>query len=98
MPAKTRNRVPQHDIADWANKARRDFLQIDSQVALTFSGIALAASNEEKKRRTTRTARTAYDTIMRLRNSVDLTDAEKCKLDQNLEQLKSELLRLGENF
>lgn len=98
MPTKTRNRIAQHGIADCANRAKRDFLQIDSHVALTFSGIALAASNEEKKKRTTRTARTAYDTIMRLRNGVDLTDAEKCKLDRNLEQLKSELLRLGENF
>jgi hypothetical protein len=98
VPIKSRNRALQPRIGDSGNNARRDFLQIDSQVALTFSGIALAASNEEKRRRNTRTARTAYDTIMRLRNGVDLTDAENIKLDRNLEQLRSELLRLGENF
>lgn len=98
MPTRTHNQTPKGGIAGQANEARRDFLQIDSQVALTFSGIALAASNEEKRRRTTRTARTAYDTIMRLRSGVDLSDAERDKLDRNLEQLKRELLRLGENL
>ena len=92
MPTKTRVRSPKRRSADRDNQARRDFLQIDSQVALTFSGMALAAGNEEKKRRTTRTARKAFDTITRLRNDVELTDAENDKLDRNLEQLKTELL------
>jgi len=98
VPIKTGNQRPNRRIADQANSVRRDFLQIDSRMALTFSGIALAAGSEEKRRRTTRTARKAYDTIMRLRNDIHLTDAEKGKLDRNLQQLKSELLRLGENF
>ena len=98
MHAKTRKPMAKHLIAEQASKVRKDFLQIDSQVALTFSSIALATSNEEKKRRTTLTARRAYDTITRLRNYIDLTDAESDALDRNLEQLKGELLRLGENL
>src|SRR5215472_4147953 len=39
------------------NKLKADFLQIDSEIALTFSAIALRATNQEKKRRTIRTAR-----------------------------------------
>ena len=80
------------------NKMGAEFLQIDSEIALTFSGIALGASDKEKRRRTTQSARKAYDTIMRLRKGIKLTDAQKGKLDANLQRLKSELRRLGEGL
>lgn len=89
--------VPQ-DVAAAVNRARADFLQIDSEVALTFCRIAMAAKDEEKRRRNTQTARKAYDTILRLRKGVDLTDAKKAKLDRSLLQLKSELQRLGQKL
>jgi len=97
VTTKSRNAMPQSSVAN-ANRAGADFLQIDSEVALTFCGIALAAKDEEKKRRTTQTARKAYDTILRLMEGVDLTDAEKAKLDRTLLRLKSELQRLGETL
>jgi len=75
-----------------------DFLQIDSQVALTFSGIALKTSDPEKKNRTTRTARRAHDAIVRLRTDIELNQVETDKLEANLQRLKSELQRLGESF
>lgn len=80
------------------NRMGAEFLQIDSEIALTFSGMALGASDKEKRRRTTKTARRAYDTIMRLRKGIALTDAQTEKLDANVQRLKSELQRLGEVF
>ena len=85
-------------VGDLANRFGADFLQIDSEVALTFSGIALTTRDEEKRRRVTRAARKAYDTIMRLRKDVVLGDAEGDKLDFNLLRLKSELEFLDQSI
>jgi len=81
-----------------AERVGSDFLRIDSQVGLTFSGTALATDNEEKRRRTTAIARKAHDTITRLRPSIELTNAEESELDRNLLRLKRELQILGEIF
>ena len=75
-----------------------DFLRIDSEIALTFSGLALQTSDPEKKRRETRSARKAYDAISRLREKINLNEAESEKSDANLQRLKRELQRLGESF
>jgi len=85
-------------VSERATKVAAKFLLVDSEIALTFSGIALGTSNEEKRRRTRRTARTAYDTIMRLRKVVNLSNAEQDKLDANLQRLRSELKRLDQDF
>jgi phosphoenolpyruvate carboxylase len=92
-----RNVTPKHPAAN-ANRARADFLQIDSEVGLTFSGIALTATDTEKRRRTIKVAREAFDTIMRLRGNAELTDEEESRLDRNLLRLKGELQSLGETF
>jgi hypothetical protein len=81
------------------NRNGRNFLLIDSQIALTFSSIALGANDDQAKRkRTTLTARTAYDTIERLRKNIELDDVDRAKLDANIGQLKSELEKLGQTF
>jgi hypothetical protein len=77
------------------NRIAAEFLQIDSDVALTFSNIALETNDARKKTRTARTARRAYDTIMHLRKGIEMTDAEKDKLDANMRRLKTELHSLG---
>jgi hypothetical protein len=84
--------------ADRTNKAEARFLQLDSEIALTFSAIALEARDLERRRRTTRAAHRAYDTITRLRAGIKLTDTQKHRLDANLRRLKSELEKLGERF
>ena len=89
IPASTINRV---------NRSTADFLRIDSEVGLTFSGIALFATDRETRRRTTNAARKAYDTIGRLRGQIVLTDAEEAALDRNLLRLKGELQSLGQAF
>jgi len=93
MPAKTSKAMLRQ-----ASRARKDFLQIESEIGLSFTGIALAANDKNKRKRTTQTARNVYDTIMRLKKDIDLSDAEKAKLDRNLLQLKRELQSLGESF
>lgn len=90
--------MPKQWPTERTNKLGAQFLQIDSEIALTFSGIALGASNEEKKRRAAQTARKAHDSIMRLRKRIELTDAQRQKLDANLQKLKSELQSLGQEF
>lgn len=87
-----------HRLTDRANKVGADFLRIDSEVALTFSGIALQTTDEEKSRRTRRIAREAYFTIMHIRKNIDLSKADSEKLDANLQRLKSELQLLGESL
>jgi hypothetical protein len=80
------------------NRTGADFLRIDSHVGLTFSGLALAATDEEGRRRTTGIARRAHDTIIRLRQNIELTDNQTTELDRNLLRLKLELQTLGEVF
>lgn len=80
------------------NSVGADFLRIDSEIALTFSSIAFGASDGEKKRRTTLTARTAYNSITRLRKNIRLDNIQNKTLDANLDRLKSELQRLGQSF
>jgi hypothetical protein len=88
-------RVPLQ-MVDLTNSVGADFLRIDSEVALTFSGIALAATDETTKTRTTLVALKAYNTIARLRGNLELTVAERDKLDANLQRVKTELQSLGQ--
>jgi hypothetical protein len=80
---------------DETNRMGAEFLQIDSEIALTFSGIALTATDKETKRRTTLTARRAYNSIMQLRRNIELTDRQRKKLNGNLHRLKRELRGLA---
>jgi hypothetical protein len=85
-------------LIEQSNEAIAEFLRIDVQVALTFSGIALSATDFAKRERTTKVARRAYDTILRLRAAVRLTDIEAEKLACDLRRLKVELKALGESL
>lgn len=81
------------------NRAGADFLKIDVQTALTFSGIALQSnSDEDKRRRNRKSARRGYDTILRLLQKVQLTAGEARSISHNMTRLKSELQQLGETF
>lgn len=81
-------------LHEQTNRAGVQFLQVDAEVALTLSGIALKTSIREKKMRNTHAARRAYDTIMRLRRNLDLEENENKRLEASLKQLKGELERL----
>jgi hypothetical protein len=87
--------TPRRWPSEQTNRIGAEFLQIDSEIGLTFSALALGSRDEGKRNRTGHTARRAYDTIMRLRKNIELTDPERHKLDANLRRLNSELQRLG---
>ncbi len=78
-------------VGERSNRLRAEFLRIDSETAMIFCGIALEATDLEKRERTIRAARKAYDTILRLRPSVVLTQEEADRLERNLLRLRSEL-------
>lgn len=80
------------------NKVSADFLKVDLQAGLTFASLALEADDGGKKERNRRSARKAYDTIMRLIDRVTLAEEEAESLRQDLERLKSNLIRLGEDL
>ena len=90
--------MPKRWPAERTNQLGAEFLQIDSEIALTFSALALEANDEGKRILASRTARRAYDTIMRLRKGIRLTDVQRDKLDANLQRLKSELRSLGQSL
>ena len=100
----TAPRVPVYSLAkrkaleSRAKKLRANFLQVDCDFALTFASIALGAIDRENRRRTTRIARKAYDTIVRLKRSSDLNEAEERNLDASLRRLKTDLKTLGQSL
>ncbi len=81
-----------------ANTAGVNFLKIDLETGLTFSRMAQQTSDIVGKHRNTRAARRAYDAIIRLRVNVHPTQEDADSLRRKLRLLKSDLIRLGENF
>jgi len=80
------------------NRASADFLKLDVQTALTFTGIALQMEDSVNKRRNQRSARKAYDCVLNLAKRVQLTEEETLTLTLRLDRLKFELQTLGEIF
>jgi hypothetical protein len=91
-----RNSIPRRRVLNAkTNKLRANFLQIDSEIAVTFANIALHTDDPQKRRRTANVARKAYDTITRFSQNTDLSDLQKNKLVANLRRLRHELQILG---
>jgi hypothetical protein len=103
-PRTPRLTVPKPTVADLEkterqlNRAGTDFLKVDAATALTFSQNALTADDPSKKARNQKSARKAYDTILRMSNKVALTDRDAEELRAALQQLKANLVKLGEVF
>ena len=83
-------------IQEQANTLMAHFLRIDARLALTFSGIALSTSDLGTRERTLKLARRAYDTILRLKAGVQLTQVNEESLARDLRRLEIELEVLGE--
>lgn len=79
-------------------KASSDFLKLDVATGLTFSKLALETDNPEKKQRNLRSARRAYDMVIRLLDRIPLSEEDAECLSQELAYLKANLERLGEVF
>ena len=80
------------------NATNADFLKIDVETALTFSGLALHTDNKEKILRNRKNARKAYDTILRLWQHVTFTPSEEGYMHEMLGRLKNDLELLGDKF
>jgi hypothetical protein len=86
------------DAGKQLNATNADFLKIDAETALTFTGLALETDNPEKKTRNRKNARKAYDTILQLLGKVTFTPAQEAHLHEKLSRLKNDLELLGEKF
>jgi len=93
IAAPVANRV---DLAEHVNRTGAEFLKLDLELGLTFSGIALQAQDSERRARTRQLSRKAYDTVLRLMHRVKLTDEDAQSLARNLIRLKCDLVMLGE--
>jgi phage shock protein A len=108
MPGKSRStrdygqRVPMPTVVDFArtekefNRAGTEFLKTDVATAITFSEAALNTDDPAKRIRNQKFARKAYDTILRLAQKITLQEEDAKQLSQGLEELKANLMRLGE--
>lgn len=101
---KTPGHLPKPTLQQWLaterefNRAGTEFLKVDAATGLTLARSALSTGNAEKKRRNQKSARKAYDTILRLLKKVTPTDADARQLNEDLHELKDDLIELGENF
>lgn len=85
MSMHTSSSISSTALAEETNRLRADFLRIDAQLALTFSGIALSTADLAKRERTIKIARKAYDTVLRLKPGVRMThDTEERLSDPHL--------------
>lgn len=77
------------------NRASAEFLKLDIQTALTFLTIARQTQDDTRQQRNLRSARKAYDTVLRLMDRVILSDEDARIVKSGLERLRSELSGLG---
>lgn len=100
----TRLQVPKPTLEDWLvsarefNRAGTEFLKVDVATGLMLAKAALSSRDAEKKQRNQKSARKAYDTIVRMLTKVTPTDADAQQLNDGLHQLKADLVQLGEIF
>ena len=78
---------------------RANLVLIDLDTALTLAQIATTAkAGSEKRKRNTRNARIAHDTVLRLRQNPLITVEEKAILERKISELRATLEKLGERF
>lgn len=88
-----------NDVRNRLDRTGFSFLLNDTELALTLTRIAQDSERDsEKQVRNRNNARRAYDTITGLMSRMALTSEEEQELTTKLEQLKSELQLLGEQF
>jgi len=96
LPGRTNLASTGRALSSKMNRTIAEFLRVDSEIALTFSGLALASNDPESKRRRAQTARKAYETIIHLKENIDLSDEQSDSLNATLQRLKSELQSIGQ--
>lgn len=86
-------------LRDDLNKSTAAFLRIDLETALTLVRIASEApAGSEKRLRNVRNARTAHDTVQRIRFRIEMTDQEEEEFKGKMAKLRKALEGFGESF
>lgn len=80
------------------NRTGSDFLKVDLATALTFAENARSSEDAAKRRRNLKSARKAYDTVLKLAQKVTLSNGDAEEIKEKLGKLRSELIELGEVF
>ena len=80
------------------SRAGAQFLKIDLHTALTFAKIARETKDAARRLRNIRSARKAYETLIKLSRKIDLPPADTKAIDKVLEELRTKLVELGEAF
>ena len=89
--------VPRKTLKTLSNED--DFLRVELRTGLMFSKMALEARHQEKRDRNCANARRAYDALLHFSPKLpNGTFISSDKMIKGLAQLKSELLRLGEEL
>jgi len=74
-----------------------DFLIVHIRAGLTWSRIAATSHHEARRQRGRAQARKAYDRALALQEKAALKQNEAARVRTNMEYLRSELRRLGED-
>ena len=80
------------------NRVGTEFLRADIATGRTLVEAALSSDDPEKKRRNQKSARKAYDTVVRMLKKITPNDADVQELNAGLQRLKADLVELGEVF
>ena len=79
-------------------KSGVDFLKVDLDAAMTFARIALETCRVETRERNRHHARKGYNAVVALMLKLNPSPADAAILQQQLDLLKEELMKLGEQF
>ena len=86
-------------VFDDLNQTTVQFLLTDLDTGIMLARSAIGARlNSPRQKRNTRNARLAYETVLRFRSKVKITDVVNDALDKKLGRLRSMLKRLGESM
>lgn len=86
------------NLMDRFERTAFGFLMADTDLGITMSRIAHDTQDEQKKQRNQHNARRAYDAVVRHSARAPLTDDQAAQLQDKVDQLKSALTLLGEQF
>ena len=85
-------------MAATRNPVSIEFLRTEVETSFVFARIAADATDEEKKRRNLRNARTGYDTLMHFLSELVLTNDERDEIRMKVLELQRQLVVLGETL
>ena len=76
------------------------FLFVEVKTGLTFANSALSGTGRTRERieRNRKNARRAYDSLLRFRRRVPLSDKEAVRLEAGIQELKAALQALGDSL